>query len=40
MDKQTECSIVNAILDLVGSEAFSAVLIKVSSLYKFVHLFV
>ena len=40
MDKQVECSIVNAILDLVGSEAFSAVLIKVSSLYKFVHLFV
>ena len=40
MDKLAECSIVNAILDLVGSEAFSAVLIKVSSLYKFVHLFV
>lgn len=40
MNNQAECSIVNAILDLVGSEAFSAVLIKVSSLYKFVHLLV
>ena len=40
MNNQCECSIVNAVLDLVGSEAFSAVLIKVSSLYKFVHLLV
>ena len=40
MNNQAECSIVNALLDLVGSEAFAAVLIKVSSLYKFVHLLV
>ncbi len=40
MDNQAECSIVNALLDLVGSEAFATVLIKVSSLYKFVFLLV
>jgi len=40
MVNQAECSIVNALLDLVGSEAFAAVMVKVSSLYKFVHLFV
>ena len=40
MNNQAECSIVSVLLDLVGSDAFSAVLIKVSSLYKFVHLLV
>jgi hypothetical protein len=40
MNNQAECSIVNALLDLVGSEAFSVALIKVSSLYKFVFLLV
>ena len=40
MVNQCECSIVNALLDLVGSEAFATVLIKVSSLYKFVFLLV
>ena len=40
MDKQAECSIVNAILGLVGSDAFAAVMIKVSSLYKFASLLV
>lgn len=40
MENQAECSIVKAILDLAGSEAFAAVLIKVSSLYKFVYLLV
>lgn len=40
MDKQAECSIVNAVIDLVGSEAFAAIVIKMSSLYKFLHLLV
>lgn len=39
-EKLAECSIVKAVLDLVGSDAFAAVLIKVSSVYKFAHLVV
>lgn len=40
MNMQAECSIVNTVLDLAGSEAFAAIFIKLSSLYKFVHLLV
>ena len=40
INMQAECSIVNAVLDLAGSEAFAAVFIKLSSLYKYVHLLV
>ena len=40
MCNKAECSIANALLDLAGSEAFAKVFIKVSSLYKFVHLLV
>ena len=40
MCNQADCSIANKVLDLAGSEAFAAVFIKMSSLYKFVFLLV
>jgi len=40
MDKIIECTIVKAVLDLVGSDAFATIFIKVSSLYKYASIFV
>lgn len=40
MDHTAECSIVKAVLDLVGSEAFAMIMIKISSLYKYASIFV
>lgn len=40
MDHTAECTIVKAVLDLVGSDAFATVMIRISSLYKYASLFV
>lgn len=40
MDYIAECTIVKVVLDLVGSDAFATVLIKLSSLYKYASIFV
>lgn len=40
MENFFECAIVKTVLDLVGSETFAHVFIKISSLYKYVGLFV